>query len=215
MTIATRLTLTAVAACAATGASAAERLYLPETVYAQTYLCNYAWEDKPVEQAYIDEDDNRSYSRVLAQAREPQIAPRPGHRLEAGQEIIRLVLKRSFANPVVVRLERSAKGTRLIAKRLDGLGGYWAGDLKARKIVKLDEAQTAAVMAAFAGLSFTPNPANRCPITTDGSNWLVEHATGDQYRVINARGPEDSDKALWDFGNLLLALTGWEFGPIY
>lgn len=215
MTSAIRLALTAVAACAATCPAAAERLYLPDTVYAQTYSCNYEWEDKPVERTYIDEDDNQSYSRTLASAREPRIAPRPGRSLRAGQEIIRLVVKRTFANPVVVRVERADKGARLIAKRLDGLGGYWAGNLKVRKIVKLDEAQTAAVQAAFAALSFEPNPANRCPITTDGSNWLVEHATGDQYRVINARGPEGNDEALWNFGNLLLALTGWELGQIY
>lgn len=215
MKSATRLALTVAAACAATGASAAERLYLPDTVYAQTYSCNYDWEDKPVERAYVDEDDNRSYSRTLASAREPRIAPRAGRSLKAGQEIIRLVVKRTFANPVVVRVEISDEGTRLIAKRLDGLGGYWPGNLKARKVVKLGAAQTAAVQAAFAALIFEPNPANRCPITTDGSNWLVEHATGDQYQVINARGPEGNDEALWNFGNLLLALTGWELGQIY
>ncbi|KQM86132.1 hypothetical protein ASE67_09755 [Sphingomonas sp. Leaf23] len=159
-------------------------------------------------------DDRREwYSKHLRAAQEPSLF----QQARAGRgDTLRFLWLRTNHAPVIVRIEnmQAARG-RLIATELTGQGGYAPGTIKRR----LDRQLTAEETADLRRRLVANNPlgmasgTDECTNGMDGSQWIVERAVGQRYKMVDRFYPEQGPIRSTGMG--MLRLTGWQFDRIY
>lgn len=159
-------------------------------------------------------DDRRDwYSKHLRAAREPSLFQQA--RTGRGDTLRFLWLRTNHA-PVVVRIENmQATRGRLIATELTGKGGYAPGMIARH----LDRQLTAGETADLRRRLVAQNPlgltsgTDECTNGMDGSQWIVERAVGQRYKMVDRFYPEHGPVRAT--GMAMLRLTGWKFDTIY
>lgn len=202
------LTLAALTMATQTG-DAARPVYFPADYTQPRLICDPMRPERRM--AALNADEVGYYTRHLAAAQEPSLAP-AGKR--AG-EAIRFTWLRSFHAPVTVRIETSGKTAKLIAREMSGRGGYDAGTVARTAERALTEAETSQLKALIKTSDLDSLPAKQCEqeVKLDGAHWLFEHAGPRTYRLVDRQSPVNGQvRAL---GLFMLGLTGWTYQNIY
>lgn len=123
--------------------------------------------------------------------------------------IYRFLLVRSFQGPISVRVERRADAWRLVAVESLLMDG---GASRARRVSRtLTRAEARRFEEALSRLSLFDAPARPWNRGLDGADWVVEARDSDRYRLHEEWSPEAGP--VREFGEAVLALTGWRFQP--
>lgn len=183
--------------------------YFPPSYDRLTEKCD--WRDAPL--ARFDSYRREWYANHLRAAGEPSLLSAA----RAGQaDTLRFVWLRTFDPPVIVRIEGvSGRRPRLIGYELTGAGGYEPGTV-ARKV---DRLLTAAEASDLRRRLVVNNPLRlpagsaNCDTGTDGSQWIIERASGHRYKMVDRWSPDTGP--VRGAGMAMLRLTGWKFTEIY
>ena len=127
-------------------------------------------------------------------------------------EAYRFTWLRTFAPPVVVRVERLRDGYTLTAKQLDGAGGYEPGRLVVNRTVPLGPAEWRRmhVLLDSAGLWSPAPPREDASPGLDGARWILEGVRGSEYRAVDRWSPTETgpDRHIRATGLYLLQVAG-------
>jgi hypothetical protein len=164
----------------------------------------------------ISESKDEWYSKHLRAAGEPSLfeasrSPRP-----ASVATYRFTWLRTFHHPVVIRVEVGrGRGARLIAKELSGYGGYGPGEVRRHRERKLSPDEARRLGSALARTRLLTWPARDCNglLGVDGSQWIVEARDRTGYHLVDRWSPERGP--VREVGELMLGLTGWQYGEVY
>jgi hypothetical protein len=164
--------------------------------------------------APLDEQRRTWYSRHLEAMEESTLTARAG-------EEYRFLYLRSFDPPIMVRVSCPNRSKcMLIAKRLDGKGGYEPGRLVESLSRDLSPDEIDRFRSGLDRVGFwRPQPSKDCPgevcLEGDGAQWILEGARGTDYHVWavwspESKGPYAGYRAL---GRYLLDLSKLQVGP--
>ena len=116
----------------------------------------------------------------------------------------------SFSPSIFVRVQEDEGAYTLIAKRMDGAGGYEPGSIASSKKVTLSDQEVADLRQLLREDALFEENAEGCSRGFDGSEWLFELVDQKGYRFVKRWSPtEGSGHRL---GQHLIALTGWNMG---
>ncbi len=123
-------------------------------------------------------------------------------------ESYRLVWMPTFHSPVAVRVWRSGDKYFLVAKQLDGRGGYGIGNLSIERTRSLTESEWMDFLnhiypASFWGLSSTIDE----PLPNDGAAWVMEGIRNKQYHSVKRVNPQEQ---FADLIKYLIKMSGLE-----
>jgi hypothetical protein len=111
-------------------------------------------------------------------------------------ESYRFLWLRSFDNPVAVRISDAGSQCVLVAKQLDGWGGYAPGRLSKRVARTLSLEDCASFKRLIAALGFwQPQPADPRDVDTvqvDGARWVLEGQRNADYHLWDVWSPSES-----------------------
>ncbi|PVM85074.1 hypothetical protein DDF62_21340 [Caulobacter radicis] len=163
-------------------------------------------------QPVISEVEAEWYPRILMAADEPSLYALSRQSRPPGVRTYRLTFIPTFHKPMIVRLNRWSTGeTELVATRLSGAGGYDpglpeenAGGVVRRVLSKDEERRFEHLLKAASNLN---RSSADCRLGTDGSQWILESASGGTYRYVNRWSPERGDERA--LGEFMLGLAGW------
>ncbi len=101
-------------------------------------------------------------------------------------ESYRLVWLPTFHSPVAVRVWRSGEKHFLVAKQLDGKGGYGMGTLAAEETRPLTEDEWRAFLNLLDQASYWDMPSlDDSPPPNDGAAWVIEGAKNKKYHDVH------------------------------
>jgi hypothetical protein len=129
-------------------------------------------------------------------------------------DTVRFLWLRSFAHPVVVRIDDvSSDNASLTVIELSGAGGYAPGKISRRASRRLSNKESGDFrdLLTRSGL-FAPRPQD-CSLGLDGAEWVFERQDRGHYTLVHQWTPQRGP--VHDVGTFLLDLTGWEFGDRY
>jgi hypothetical protein len=113
----------------------------------------------------------------------------------------------SFDPSVFITVQRKGEGFVLIAKQLNGAGGYDPGILARSKEIALTEEQAVEFEAMLAEGGLFREAVETCEFGFDGSRWIFELVSSGEYQMVNLWSP--SDGAAHELGELRIRLSGW------
>jgi hypothetical protein len=156
--------------------------------------------------SFLDNFRRNWYSTQLCAMDEPRLSA------PAGKETrIRFLWLRSFHPGISVRVERDARGARLLAVELSGAGGYAPGSVAKRLSRSLSEKEWATLEASLAAAGFWSLRTSKQSNGYDGAQWIIEVATPSRYHVVDRWG----GGMLQVPGRYLLKLSGLNPTEIY
>jgi hypothetical protein len=121
---------------------------------------------------------------------------------------------RSFHHPIIVRVDESPSGERMLtAKELSGEGGYAMGAVDRQLVRPLSPGEAAKLDGLLARTRILDLAATDCDAGADGAVWIIEAQGQSGYRYVNRWSPKGGP--VRDVGLLLLDLTGWRVNPVY
>jgi hypothetical protein len=142
------------------------------------------------------------YSRALRRMGEPSLSC-----AQPIAETYRLLLLPTWGAPVAARLQMSSVGAVIIAKELNGLGGYDPGTLSARTTKSVLASDRRKFAAAIAAAEFWRTPTmDYHRQVYDGTEWILEGRTGNRHHVVRRTSPETG--AFRDLCLLVIRLAG-------
>lgn len=156
-----------------------------------------------------------SYAAFLTAAEEPSLYAGKGKVALDEERIVRFLWLRTFHPPIVIRITfRKDRPSRLVSKRLTGMGGYEVGkvDLTIDRPLDGGEADRINVLLAQDDI-FTSAPPSCGPPGTDGAQWMVEGVDAAGYHFARAWSPRDGK--VREIGLALLTLAAWGDTKIY
>jgi hypothetical protein len=128
------------------------------------------------------------YGKHLRAMREPVFCP------EGGSERYRFLWLRTFHRPIAVRVEQRGDEFRVVAKELDGAGGYEPGKMVRDTSFSLPRSQWAEFRRLLADAKFWQVPTHWAPeegvVGLDGAQWILEGVAGDDYHVVDRWTPD-------------------------
>jgi hypothetical protein len=132
-------------------------------------------------------DDFRAgwYSKHLVAMHEPSLLMDDN----AGGERYRFLWLRTFHHPVVIRAERFGNQRFLIAKELNGAGGYEPGKLIVNTIRPLAEGEWARLVSLIDHACFWQLPTEQELGGPDGAQWILEGQLDGRYHVVDRWSP--------------------------
>jgi hypothetical protein len=145
------------------------------------------------------------YSSMLRAMKEPSIScGRVG-------TAYRFLWLRTFHHPVAVRIADIQNQLSIIAVELDGEGGYTPGKVLRRENKRLTYVEMQPLIDTLSRAEFWKMPINNDPldIGLDGSEWVLEVGSRDQYHVVARWTPQSG--VVRDLGLEFLKLAGWKF----
>lgn len=129
-------------------------------------------------------------------------------------ESYRFVWLRTFHPPIVVRIDMyGGTDARLLAKVLDGAGGYEPGVLIKKIDRPLSESEVIEMRNRFKNSKFNALPSLLKQLGLDGSSWIIERVDSDSYHYVDHWSPEEGP--VREIGLKMLELSGLEIDPIY
>lgn len=123
--------------------------------------------------------------------------------------VYRFTWLRTFHHPVAIRVASDAGRFKLVATELDGAGGYVPGKVLRRQEIELSPTQFNEVEALVRKSGFWELPAHEDTFGLDGSEWIIEGVSGDEYHVVARWTPSSGPTR--EIGERLLSLAGWRF----
>ncbi|MGE9311089.1 hypothetical protein ACLOAU_05565 [Niabella sp. CJ426] len=141
------------------------------------------------------------YSEQLFALREPVI-----YLDKSQKEIYRFTWLRTFHNPVAIRIEKHGDQYFLCWKLSDGAGGYKPGKLTIDQHKKLDKQTWDAFVKKLSEIDFWKLPTNQNDRGLDGSEWILEGKSENNYHVVNRWTP-NKNNGYYECCNFLLGLT--------
>ena len=121
------------------------------------------------------------YSKHLFAAGETSL------RVSSADEVYRFTHLPSFRHPLVIRVEDRDGRRRIIAKELDGAGGYEPGRLVIDRHRELTPAEWRQVQAELIGMRFGALPKHECESRghpDDGFVWILEGKWNSNYSLV-------------------------------
>lgn len=153
------------------------------------------------------------YSKHLAAAGEPSLF----QKARTGRsDVLRFTWLRTFDAPVIVRIDRlRGRAPHLSAVQLSGQGGYAPGNVsrKIRRLLTPIEAADLRRRLVVQNPLALPLGSDDCESGLDGSQWIIERAVANRYKLIDRWSPEHGEVRAT--GMAMLRLTGWKFKDIY
>ena len=147
----------------------------------------------------VDDFREQWYSQYFMAMAEPLLADSPN-------EVYRFVWLRTFHNPIAVRITCDPRGCDLIAKRLDGSGGYEPGKIVEWKERRLSKQEVSNIRRLLSKAQFwKPQPSDE-RIGLDGAQWILEGKREDSYHMWDVWSPERVG-VYGDFRKLCLELV--------
>jgi hypothetical protein len=130
------------------------------------------------------------YGKHLRAADEGRLCSLPPGTTEA----YRFIWLRTFHPPIIVRVEQREDTHVLIAKQLDGAGGYEPGRMVVNRTVPLRPEQWVRLRALLDSAAFW-SPSGRSRDTSpglDGAQWVLEGVREGHYRAFDYWTPGDT-----------------------
>ena len=137
----------------------------------------------------VDEFRRGWYSKHFVAARE---SPLFG---SDAQTAYRLTFLPSFSHPLIVRIEERTEGSLVVAKELDGAGGYDPGEVLIEKHRPLARGEWERLVAEIDAMQFWQTPTHACAGRShhhDGAVWILEGNRGGEYQLSEWHWPECS-----------------------
>jgi hypothetical protein len=156
---------------------------LPTIFLAQTGDRLFPVTDSITEARPVYDFREQWYSKHLIAMGEPRLSGGPN-------EVYRFLWLRIFANPIVIRITCDPKGCDLIAKRLDGSGGYEPGKVAGRKERRLSDEEVTNVRRLLSKAQFWGRQPNDERIGLDGAQWILEGRREGSYHLWDVWSPE-------------------------
>ena len=128
-----------------------------------------------------DSFEREWYSKHLAAAGEFAL---PSAKLE---DAYRFTFLPSFSHPVVVRVERNSDSAIIVAKELDGVGGYDPGELIVDRYRSLTRSEWEEIERRVVAMQFWALPKHACEgrdHPDDGAVWLLEGVSHGEYAAV-------------------------------
>lgn len=158
-------------------------------------------------------DRNATYLSFLL---EPSLVQRKS----CSAEVYRFLWLRSAHPPVAVRIWTVHGNHMLVAKYLNGKGGYYRGRFAQRRVKALSDEQWNAFVTLLNDASFwnlpteepiePPSDGSFGMIHFDGASWIVEATVANRYHLLTRNSPKDKYR---DMGLYLLKLSGLRIKP--
>ena len=184
-------------------------VYFPPALFEQSVQCDAGWGGP---QPVIDDFEADWYGEALRGFDEPSLY-RASLTPEAAARSLRFTWLRSFHDPIVVRIERSADGSvRLTAGQ--NARGRREGSLTRRLTRNLTSDEVRELDAVLTRAALPDQPPKLCERGADGARWIieaVEPSTG--YTYVNRWTPRDGP--VREVGLHVLGLTGWRIADVY
>jgi hypothetical protein len=121
--------------------------------------------------------------RFLEAMDEPALA------ISGRTEVYRFLWLRTFHYPIVVRLELGNNRKRLVAKVLDGMGGYDPGILKRTIERNLADEESNSIIRKLAVSEVWRHPVTDLHMGLDGSYWILEGIRPTDHLVVSHWSP--------------------------
>lgn len=176
--------------------------YVPPSYADPQVDCGYP--NGPI--ALIGEVEKDWYPRQWKAAREPSFYLLSEHE-KPPEFALRFSYIPSFTPSVFVRIHKEGDEYWLIAKEMDGAGGYDPGSIDRSKRVRLSSEQVAELQRLLDEESLFDEPPDTCQLGFDGSEWLFEMIDPNGYRMIKRWSPTEG--AGYNLGRYLFDLSGW------
>lgn len=155
----------------------------------------------------IGEVERGWFPRQWKAAREPSL-----HLLAEQQTppefALRFTYLPSFAPSVFIRVQKYGDEYRVIAKQMDGLGGYDAGKIARSKSVPLSSEQARELEALLQKERLFSEAADKCAFGFDGTRWIFELVDPQGYKLVKRHSPTGG--AAYNLGKHLIRLAGWD-----
>ena len=129
----------------------------------------------------------------------------------------------TFSHPLAIRIEKEGHRYALIAKRLDGQGGYGWGTLKDERRRRLTTKEWQTLLGLMNRISFwtlptedkefEPDEKGQVTICLDSTSWILEATRGGRYHAVDRYCPPQ--KGLKELGLYLVKLTKWRTKEYY
>jgi len=137
----------------------------------------------------LDAYDLAWYSKHLAAMGESNL-PR------GGGESYRFLWLRTFNHPIAVRISPVGSQCVVVAKELDGAGGYAPGKLARRIVRTLPDEACVPLKGLIEAVGFwrspPPDPSDPDLLNFDGAQWVLEGRRGTAYHVWHVWSPDES-----------------------
>lgn len=133
---------------------------------------------------------NTWYSQHLFAMREPVV-----YMDKSQNEIYRFTWLRTFDNPVAIRIEKHGNSHLLFWKLCDGAGGYEPGQLTINKQKTIQKETWEEFKKHLDQINFWNLETNETRLLgTDGSRWILEGKTVNNYHVVDRWTPNQKSK---------------------
>ena len=141
------------------------------------------------------------YSEQLFALREPVI-----YMDQSQKEIYRFTWLRTFDNPIAIRIEKQEDSYNLYWKLCNGAGGYEPGQLTIQKQKSINKLTWDEFKNRLKQTSFWNLKTIKIIGGLDGSEWILEGKTLDQYHVVDRWTPRENTK-YYQCCDFLIGLT--------
>lgn len=98
----------------------------------------------------------------------------------------------------------------MVAKRMNGAGGYEPGSIASSKMIRLSDDEVADLKKLLTEDGLFAEKADNCSFGFDGSEWLFEQIDHQGYRLVKRWSPTEG--AGLRLGQHLVKLAGWNLG---
>lgn len=129
------------------------------------------------------------YSQHLFAMREPIF-----YADKSQNEFYRFTWLRTFHNPVAIRIEKHGDVYMLYWKLCNGAGGYQPGELTIDKQKVIDKVTWNEFQNQLKRIDFWNLKTNEKTDGNDGSQWILEGKTENQYHVVDRWTPNENGK---------------------
>lgn len=114
----------------------------------------------------------------------------------------------TFTPSVFIRIQKEGDGYWLIAKGMDGAGGYDPGLIGRSKRDRLSSRQVAKLQRLLTEEALFSEPSDICQFGFDGSRWIFEQIDPSGYRMVKRWSPTQG--AAYNLGRYMMELSGWD-----
>jgi len=177
--------------------------YFPQAIDAPQLDCSYPGGPLPIVSG-IEAD---WYPRQWEAAKEPSLYWL-SEQEPAPEFAFRFSYVPSFTPSIFIRVHKVGGDYRLTAKKMSGTGGYDPGAISRSKEIRLSVQQVGKLERLLSN-GFFNQPPITCDSGFDGSRWILEMVSENEYKMVNRWSPAEGSVRV--LGEYLVSLSGWKF----